>query len=110
MRKKERERERKNREGWGTVLDLFIQAFVRAMYGAARRHGRKSDFAWNFLISKGPEKKSNAAIARYERANEIVALYKGARTSATLLARLPISRSVVSLSPGIRETGRRPVN
>jgi len=34
-------------------LDLFIRAFVRA---AARRAGRKSDFAWNFLISKGPEK------------------------------------------------------
>lgn len=63
------ERRKREREGaltglgWVTVLDLFIQAFVRA---AARRAGRKSDFGWNFLISKGPEKKSNAAIARYE--------------------------------------------
>lgn len=57
--------------------------FVHAGVRVRATYGRKSDFAWNFLISKGPEKKSNAAIARYERANEIVALYKGARTSAT---------------------------
>lgn len=82
----------------------FVHTGVRTRY--VRRGGRKSDFAWNFLISKGSEKKSNAAIARYERANEIVARYKGARTSATL-ARLPISRSVVSLSPGIRETSEK---
>lgn len=76
--------------GWTIVLDLFIQAFVRA---AARRAGRKSDFAWNFLISKRPEKKIQCRDSPNERMKSSLR-YKGARTSGSAaLARLPISRS-----------------
>lgn len=78
-------------------MQYWICSYRRSY--ALRRGGRKSDFAWNFLISKGPEKKSNAAIARYERANEVVAYYKGARTSrfaARAGATADLSRSVVS--------------
>lgn len=80
----------------------FVHTGVRTRY--IRRGGRKSDFAWNFLISKGPEKKSNAAIEPVTS--------ERMKSSRAIKARVhPLRRHdfrsldrSFCFSPGIRET------
>lgn len=92
------------------VLDLFARAFVRARGAAAA--GERSDLVrWNFLISKGPEKKSNAATGAVasERANQVVArgAVKVRIAGESAAADSSIGRFTFA---GMRETAGAPVN